>query len=232
MLEIIANLAWQKRLLGIARVFHPNVLAIFSRIQLRTTSLIQFDQAPHSSSVHYSISSVSTLTDSIHAFLNVIHPKKVKVITEVEETYYLMISRQLCTKANITLNIQISAVNKHQPFSSIIDRILDFNIHAIVLSVSPSTAISFLCEAYKQRLTWPKYAWILHSYRLDDLLRSSMSDGGCMHSVQEILEGALIFKLTHEGISGRFNPYAFLLHDSVWNLISSVGTRSNSHSRL
>ena len=34
-LEIIANLAWQKRLsdiIGIAGVFHPNLLAIFSRI--------------------------------------------------------------------------------------------------------------------------------------------------------------------------------------------------------
>ena len=44
-----------------------------------------------------------------------------------------------------------------------------------------------------------------------------------------------IFQLTYEGINfdnmsnGILNPYAFLLHDSVWNLISSVGTRSNSH---
>ena len=53
-----------------------------------------------------------------------------------------------------------------------------------------------------------------------------------------ILEGVFIFQLTCEGIevehcnmsNGGFNSYAFLLHDSVWNLISSVDTRSNSHS--
>jgi hypothetical protein len=249
-LEIIANLTWQKRaseIIGIAGVFHPSILAIFSRLQLRTAFLIHFDQAPRSSSVHYSTASVSTLTDSILAFLNVIHPKKVEIITETEEKYYLMISRKLSTKANTTSNIQVSTVNKHQPLSSIIERIFDSNIHVIVLSAGPSTAITFLCEAYKRGLTWPKYAWILHSYRLHDLLQSSTSNKGCMHGVQKILEVVFIFQLTYEGIdfnsemvhwpwynnvmsNGRFNPYAFLLHDSVWNLISSVGTRSNSHS--
>jgi hypothetical protein len=250
-LEIIANLTWQKRLsdiIGIAGVFHPNVLAIFSRMQLRTASLIHLDQAPRSSSVHYSTASLSTLTDSILAFLNVVHPRKIKIITEAEEKYYSMISRKLSTKANATSNIQISTVNKHQPLSSIIDRIINSNLHVIILSASPSTAIAFLCEAYKRGLTWPKYARILHSYRLDDLLRSSTSNKGCMHSVQKILEGVFIFQLTYEGIdfnsemvhwpwynnvmsNGRFNPYAFLLHDSVWNLISpAVDTRSNSYS--
>jgi hypothetical protein len=132
--------------------------------------------------------------------LNVILPKKIEIITEIEETYYLMISHQLYTKVNTTtLNIQVSTLNKHQPFSSIIDRIFNSNIHVIVLNTGPSTAISFLCEAYKEGLTWPKYAWILHSYRLDDLLRNSTSNKGCMHSVQNILEGALIFQLTYEG---------------------------------
>ena len=240
-LELIANLAWKERLsdiIGIAGVFHPNVLAIFSRIQLRTASLIHFDQASLSSSVHYLTASVSTLTDSIIAFLNIIHPKKIEIITETENMYYLMISHQLCTKANTISNIQISivAVIRRWPLLSIIDRILNFNIHVIILSTSPSTAVSLLCEAYKQGLTWPKYAWILHSYRLDDLLQSSVSDKRCMQNVQEILEGAFIFQLTREEInfnnrsSGRFNPYASLLHDSVWNLISSVDNRSNSHS--
>ena len=57
-----------------------------------------------------------------------------------------------------------------------------------------------------------------------------------MHSVQEIFEGVFIFQLTYEGIDKEImhyrynNSYAFLLHNSVWNLISSVGIRSNSHS--
>ena len=41
-----------------------------------------------------------------------------------------------------------------------------------------------------------------------------------------------IFQLTYEEVdfNNMSNPYASLLQHSVWNLISSVGTRSNSHS--
>ena len=194
MLEVIANLTWQKRvsdIIGIVGIFHPNVLAVISRFQLPTASLIHFDEAPHSSNVHHLTASTSTLIDSILAFLNVIHPKKIEIITEMEETYYLMVSRQLNAKANTASNIQIVNKRLRQPFLSITDRIFDLNIHVILLSVGPSTAVSMLCEAYKRGLTWPKYAWILHSYRLDDLLRSSTSNKGC--SVQMILEGVFIF---------------------------------------
>ena len=157
----------------------------------------------------------------------------------MEETYYyLMVSRRLSAKSNTSLNIRTVIVHKYRaPFSSITGRIFDSNIHVNLLSVSPSTALSILCEAYKRGLTWPKYAWILHSYRLDDLLRSSMSlSKGC--SVQEILEGVYVFQLTSEEIelegvqcdmtNGGVNPYALLLHDSVWNLISTAANRSHS----
>ena len=112
-------------------------------------------------------------------------------------------------------------------------------MHVILLSVSPTTAIPMLCEAYKSGLTWPKYAWILHSYRLDDLLQSSESNKGC--SVCKILNGIFIFQLTKERsnfnsetahcimCNGEFNPYADLLYDSVWALISSVDNRSFAH---
>ena len=99
-----------------------------------------------------------------------------------------------------------------------------------------------LCEAYKRGLTWPKYAWILHSYRLDDLLQSSTSNEGSCR-VQRILEGIFIFQLTEEG--SRFtletsstchnfsngigcNPYAYLLHDLVWALISEASLSTGS----
>ena len=78
-----------------------------------------------------------------------IHPKKFEIITEMEESNYLMVSHQLSTKANTVLNMSIQVVNKYHPFSTVLDRIFDFNIHAILLSVSPSTALSILCEAYK-----------------------------------------------------------------------------------
>ena len=78
--------------------------------------------------------------------------------------------------------------------------------------------------------------------RLDDLLQSFSNEGSCR--LQTILEGVFIFQLTKEG--SRFNthhscnysngighnPYAYVLHDSVWALILSVDTRSISEASL
>ena len=79
-LEIIVNLIRQKRvsdIIGIAGAFHPYTLDIIGGFQLHvpTSSLIHSDEAPHGSSIHYLTASISTLADSILAFLNVVHPK-------------------------------------------------------------------------------------------------------------------------------------------------------------
>ena len=236
-LEIIANLTWQKRasdIIGIAGVLHPNIRAILNRFQLSTTSLVHFNKPPHNSNINYPIAfmATSTLTDSILAFFNEISPRKIGLVTEIKEPYYLMVSNELSTKANISLDIHI--VNKRQSLSNIIEKINVSNVHVILLSVGPSTALSVLCEAYKIGLTWPKYAWILHSYRLEDLLQISGSNEEC--SAKKILEGIFTFQLTKNlnsetkmGNDG-FNPYARLLYDSVMALISSVDNKSLAHS--
>ena len=234
MLEIITNLTRQKRvsdIIGIAGILHPNTLAIINRFQLPTASLIHSKEAPHYSNVHYLTASTSTLTDAILAFLKKIRPKKIGIVTETKQPY-LMISNKLRGKADIALPLYVQIVNMHHDFfSSIADRVITSNIHVILLSVGPSTAAHILCEASKRGLTWPKYAWILHSYQLDDLLRSSESTLKEKCNMQKILEGVFIFQLTKEGgnllIGGaRLNPYADLLYDSVRALISSIDGRS------
>ena len=235
-LEIIADLTWHKRvsnIIGIAGVLHPSVLAILNKFQLPTASLIHFGEAPHNSNVHYMIASTSMLTDAILAFFKQmilsLHLNNLRfgLVTEIKQLYFLTLSNELSTKANISFNIQIN--NRHRKsLAGVAHRVVESNIHVIVLSVGPTTAIPMLCEAYKRGLIWPKYAWILHSYRLDDLLRSSASNEGCC--VQKMLERVFIFQLTEERSShrnmgngtGGFNPYANLLYDSVSALISSV----------
>ena len=239
-LEVIANLAWQNRtsdIIGIAGVFHPNVLAVLNRFQRPIVSLIHFNRIPLSS-IHYTTASVSTLTDSIIAFLKELHLRKIGIITELKQPY-LAVSNEFSTKSNVRLHHEYHG--HHTSVSDSIEGIFVSNAHVILLSVSPSAAIPLLCEAYKRGLTWPKYAWILHSYRLDDLLqRSLISNERCrMH---RILEGIFIFQLTKEPEGSSFdsgathhkfsgvehNPYSYLLYESVQALISSVDTRSIS----
>ena len=69
-LEVIASLTWQNRtsdIIGIAGVFHPNVLAVLNRFQRPIVSLVHFNKTPLNS-IHYTTASVSTLSDSIIAF--------------------------------------------------------------------------------------------------------------------------------------------------------------------
>ena len=245
-LEVIADLVWEEKvshIIGIAGVLHPNVLAVIDRFQLPIASLVHSNESPNNSNVHYLTASTSTLIESVLAFLTEISPKKIGLITEIEQPYYLMVSSGINAKISISLNEIVQSHHK-KSYSGIANKIFANNIHVILLNVGPSTALSVLCEAYKNGLTWPKYAWILHSYRLDDLLRSSVqSNPGC--NVQKILEGIFIFQLTGEetnfssyysahhivnnGDPG-FNPYADLLYHSVWALISSVDNRSFSYS--
>ena len=238
-LEIIANLTWQKRvsdIIGIAGVLHPSMLAVLNKFQLPTASLVYFKKTPLNNSICYMTASISTLTDSILEFLKEICPKKIGIITETKQPY-LMVSNEFITKVTISLYHEVIN-NHHTSPSDIVEGVLASNAHVILLSVGPSTALPMLCEAYKRGLTWPKYAWILHSYRLDDLLQSFKSNKRC--SNQKILEGVFVFQLTKEGSSydsenmyynfsnGGRNPYAYLLHDSVWALISSADTGSVS----
>ena len=241
-LEVIANFTQQKRasdIIGIAGILHPNILAILNRFQLLTASLIHFKETSSYSNVHYLTASISILTDAILAFLKEINPKKIGTITETKPPY-LTISNKLHGKADIALPLYVQIVNTHHElFSGIADRVIASNAHVILLSVGPSTAVSILCEASKRGLTWPKYAWILHSYRIDDLMRVSESTfkEECYNSLQKTLEGVFVFQLTKErgnllNGSAGLNPYAELLYDSVRAVISSVNAdgRSLAHS--
>ena len=239
-LEVIANLAWEKKvsqIIGIAGVMHPKVLAVLDRFQLPIASLIHSNEVSivnnSNRTLYYMTASTSTLVESILTFLMKVNPKKIGLITEIEQPYYLMVSKGILN-AKISISLHETVQSHHKKsFSGIVYKIFASNIHVILLNVGPSTAISVLCEAYKSGLTWPKYAWILHSYRLDDLLQSSVqSNPGC--NVQNILEGIFIFQLTSEEINfssfsakhimnnsdPKFNPYAEVLYHSVWALIS------------
>ena len=69
-LEIIANQNRVSDIMGIAGVLYPNVLAVLNKFQRPIASLVHFSKTPiNSNDVLYVTASISTLTDSILAFL-------------------------------------------------------------------------------------------------------------------------------------------------------------------
>ena len=72
-------------------------------------------------------------------------------------------------------------------------------------------------------MKWPNYAWILHSYRLEDLRELVLPAGEVCGDESNILEGVFMFQLTQEhrmfdsDTNKRVttNSFALLLHDAV-----------------
>ena len=225
-LEIAANLTWRKKdIMGIAGLLHPSTLLALQAFQLPLVSLIGFSnsQLPESDVISLT-ASTSVLTDSLSAFLAVINQTRIGVISESTHSYYSTISNDLLTKANVSLYIHVSN-SHHKSFSAIVDEVANFNIRVIFLSVRPSIALSVLLEACQRRMKWPNYAWILHSYRLEDL-RELLLPAGEVCDASNILEGVFMFQFTQErrGFDSDVkslqtaNPFAFLLHDAIWAL--------------
>ena len=141
-----------------------------------------------------------------------------------------MVSNDLLTKANVSLYIHVSHSHS-ESYSNIIDRIVYSNVHVLFLSCRPSIAISILLEAFKRGMNWPNYAWIMHTYRLEDLREPFVIPGEVCNE-SNILEGVFVFQLTRERLKSQsdaqtVNPFSFLLHDAVWALALAADNKDN-----
>ena len=109
-----------------------------------------------------------------------------------------------------------------------------------VAALPPETAADLLCQAFKNKMTWPRYGWIM----LDLTVNDSAQCGG--ESLLRAMENVIVLQteleqddnLTlvsgksyinykqniHKQYSSLFNPYSNVLYDSVWALALAVNS--------
>ena len=228
-LEVIANLTSQNaRILGIAGLLHPTLLNILHAFQLHIFSLVHFSGVPPTSNVTYMTAFSSTIIDSLLAFMEVMSQTRIGIITEINNSFHLRFLEEIIANVNASIRVSIPFDHHQESFASVIKTVSSSNVYIIVLNVSPLLVLPILGEAYEYKLTWPKYAWILQSYRFNDIPQNFNKK----LSIQNILEGLFMFQLINEeptfesgrneeGINvdrDQQNPYAYLLYDSVWML--------------
>ena len=228
-LEMVSNLTWHgANIIGITGLLHSNTLIALQAFRIPIISFIHFSgkRIPNPPKVEYKTASSEVLIDSVIAFLAIINQTKIGVITETHHLYYSKISNELHSKVNVTLYLSVDHSHDRM-MSTIVNMVSNSNTHVTFLSVSPSIAVNVLHEAYKNGLRWPHYAWILHSYRLDDLVRELQSSSyDLLGHKSKILDGVLVFQLVQEfeesklNIVHNDNPFAVLLHDAVLDLAS------------
>lgn len=125
--------------------------------------------------------------------------------------------------------------------------IRESDVTIVVLTMYISQVCNTLCHAYQDKLTWPKYAWIVHGHRFGEALREADSSSYC--DMREALEGVLFLNIDFQPedsmdviVSGQtYEDYtrgyqsnsnftlpdrsrANLLYDSVWALALALNS--------
>ena len=228
LLEVIASLTLQNRLtdvIGVAGVLHPNLIHTLKSFPLPIASLVHFGGVLHIPNVFYMTVSTSTMTDSIVSLVSRFNTN-LGLIIEASHSYFSRMSNKLVKKANVSLYIQIDKSTKHR--SSIANRLSKRSVKVIFLGASRSISLQMLCRAYKEGLTWPKYAWILLSFQLDNINDQSF-DKEC--DTHNIFEGVIILELAQKENKLRYphlgeNPYAYVLYNAI-EAIALAAVRDN-----
>lgn len=97
-LEVIANLTWQKRfkcVVGIAGILFPNILHILQKFRVPVVSLTNFGEKTHIPNVTYMTASTSTLADSVLAFIKMLNQSDIGIITKVSYSHYFIVSKEI-----------------------------------------------------------------------------------------------------------------------------------------
>ena len=182
------------------------------------------------------------LIDAMLHMMGYMNWTQVGVITELSNTFFSYTAESFHRAARENDIMVRSFIQLHH------EEEVDFRKlpNVILVSVSAPLAVKILCVANERGQLWPKRAWILHSYWLDDFLGSG-EQSHC--NISKAMEGILLVrdklqptdgsnykiysgesyadylqkykrKLSENsreyGVHLKANPYANALHDAVW----------------
>ena len=125
----------------------------------------------------------------------------------------------------------------------------------IVAALPPETAADLLCHAFKNKMTWPRYGWIMLDLTVNE---SAQCDGeSLLRAMEKVIivqtkleqnsNSTLVSNSTYSDYVQRVNqlytsstggythnPYSNVLYDSVWALALAVNSslRALQHSNL
>ena len=184
----------------------------------------------------------ATINAALISFMKRMNWKQIGLIAETSDVYFFSVAEMLLLRAE-TNDISISPFIQMFHVTSAVHEIIDRNTRIIFVSVNIKKAVELICVLFKERLLWPDYVWIFHSYAVEDFL-----DQQAMCDIQNALDGIIIidnyfpsvyeYKQLISGITFssyykqylsklsavalkynvtlRENRYAKLLYDLVW----------------
>ena len=123
--------------------------------------------------------------------------QRIAVVTESVQSYFLSYAEafsDIATKRKAYKITPFIQLHENQPLNFAFRELQMFDSKIIVLSLSIAHAIDILCLAKERGLTWPNYAWIVHSITFVDFSVATESIDMNICNIQEALEGVILLE--------------------------------------
>ena len=226
--------------IGVTGLFCPTLVETLSPLlSSREISLTQLSAAPFidrvleykSSRVHNIVPGIQTKLDAMFDLMkaldwNRFNTVTVRPTTPLEDLYTKVIEMISNSK------MKHSELQLDNSVENVIRLLKQSTARIVVAALPPETAADLLCHAYKNKMIWPRYGWIM----LDLTVSESAQCGG--ESLLRAMENVIVLKSKFEQSklntirsnqyfrsSGfPFNPYTNVLYDSVWALALAVNS--------
>ena len=223
-------------------------------------SIIYNQKVLASTNYYRLLQSADVLIDAFSSLIINFKWSRIAVVSEPADKYFFGVAEALLDRATTGKNYSIIPfiqIRKDDP-PFVFQELLRFDSKIIFLSTSIVECIKILCIAKKRDLTWPQYAWIIHTTTFSDFRDHGTEHATC--DVSKSLEGIILLNhrlrtstiLNHGGYTYRDyfmkyaekladvstkrmvplrpNIYANLLHDSVWVYALALRAQNGSDS--
>ena len=157
------------------------------------------------------LQSANIFIDALSVLASDLKWQRIAVVTESTQSYFLSFAEAFSDIATRSKSYKITPFIQHHeglPLKLAFKELQTFDSKIIVVSLSIAHAIDMLCSAKERDLTWPDYAWIVHSITFTDfhLATEFIDMDSC--NIQEALEGVIL--LEHR-LNGMQTPFGNLL---------------------
>ena len=223
-------------IVGVTGILDPKAISILAPLVrhkgVLLSAITNTDQLniPDYSGAFLSLPPPSVTVGVLLNFMKEMSWQRIGVVTDSRDVYFFSVAEMLLQETKMNGSIIVSPYIELSHTSSAIQEIIKLNTKIVFVSLNAERATHLLCMVHKNGLVWPEYAWIFHSFQVEDLLVQKSACDNIKNAVNGMFftdvqppsdpsqaEQISGIKSSFEyNITLRPNGYAKLLYDLVW----------------
>ena len=236
------------RIVGVTGILDPKLASILMPlvrhrgVQLSVITHTDQLDIPDYSETFLSLPSPSAIVSVLLNFMKEMNWQRIGLVTDSTDAYFFSVAEIFLQVTKMDDSIIISPYLELFHATSAIQEIAKLNTRIIFVSLNTERAVELICMVYEKGLIWPQYAWIFHSFEVEDLLEQQSdcdknavngaffidvqppSDSTQAKQIIEIISSnyyrqyvsSLPDTSLEYNATFRPNGYTKLLYDSVW----------------